>query len=205
MSDYLSKSSQPTLIRPQRSLGGLVFDVVTREVHEDSLVITEHPVEAGAPVSDHAYLKPATVSISGGVSDAGSSLDSSSVASSGDKRSITLYEQLRKLQSAREPIDIVTGKRSYTNMLIETISTTTDATTGDALMVTADCREVNIVQTRTTTIPPRSRHADGAKTGGVSDKGDKQLQSDKRSVISEAAGGSGHRRPGGPASAGEAS
>lgn len=204
MNDYLSQSASPTLIRPQRSLGGLVFDIVVREAHEDALVITEHPIEAGAPVSDHAYAKPATVSITGGVSDAGSSLDLSS-SSSGDSRPVTFYEELLKLQAKREPFEIVTGKRSYKNMMLETISVTTEANTGTALTVTADCREVIIVQTRTTTIPPRARHADGAKTGGVSDKGNKQLQTDKRSAISEAAGGSGHRRPGGPASAGDAS
>lgn len=199
MTSWLSQSSSPTLIRPQRSLGGLVFDVVLREAHEDGLVITEHPVEKGAPISDHAYSKPRSVSITGGVSDAGSALDLSSESSSGGKRSVTFYEELLKLQASREPFEIVTGKRSYKNMLLETISVADEGTSVDTLIVTADCREVTIVETKTTTIPPRARHANGAKTGGIGNKGDKQLQSDKRSAISEAAGGSGHRRPGGPA------
>ena len=202
MTGWLSQSASPTLIRPQRSLGGIVFDVVTEETHEDSLAITEHPVERGSPISDHAYLKPRTVTIRGGASDAGSSLDLSG-ASSGEKRSIALYERLLKLQADREPIEIVTGKRSYKDMLVETVAVTTEAGAVDTLMVTADCREVIIVETRTTSIPPRSRHADGAKTGGIADKGSRQLQADRRSAISEAAGGSGHRRPGGPVTGGD--
>jgi hypothetical protein len=203
VTDWLSRSAAPTLIRPQRSLGGIVFDVVIEEIHEDSLAITEHPVERGAPISDHAYLKPRTVTIRGGAGDAGSSLDLSGASASGERRSIALYEQLLKLQAEREPIEIVTGKRSYKDMLVETVATTTEAGAVDTLMVTADCREVIIVETRTTSIPPRSRHADGAKTGGISDKGSRQLQADKRSAIAEAAGGSGHRRPGGPVTGGD--
>jgi hypothetical protein len=195
--DGLSQTPSPTLIRPQRSLGGVVFDVTIEEKHEDSLIITEHPVEKGAPISDHAYAKPKTVTIRGGVSDSGASLATS--ATSGEGRSVKLYDQLRTLQASREPFAIVTGLRSYKNMMIETLSVPVDATTGSALILTADCREVLIVETKSTSMPPRSKHADGAKTGGVADKGDKQLQNDKRSAISEAAGGTGHRRPGGPA------
>lgn len=196
MTNTLAETPSPALIRPSRSLGGITFDVIIEETHEDGLVITEHPVERGAPISDHAYLKPKAVSIRGGASDAGSSLN---LDASTDQRSITLYEKLLELQAAREPFDVVTGKRSYKNMLLETVSVTTDATSPDTLWVAADCREVIIVETQITSVSPRRRHANGAKTGGIANKGDKQLSEEKRSSISSAAGGAGYRRPGGPA------
>lgn len=192
MTNTLSETPKPTLIRPSRSLGGLTFDVVVEETHEDGLVITEHPVERGAPISDHAYVKPKTVTIKGAASNAGSSLN----RDGDEQRVTTLYDKLLKLQASREPFDVVTGKRSYTSMLLETLSETTDSTSAGTLMITANCREVIIVETKTATVPARSRHANAAKTGGVEEKGDKQP---KRSAIFEATGSGGYRRPGGPA------
>lgn len=41
--NWLSQSEEPTTLRPQRSIGGVTFDVVVEEQHEDTLEITEHP------------------------------------------------------------------------------------------------------------------------------------------------------------------
>ncbi len=196
MSNSLSQTAQPTLIRPERSLGSYQFDIVVEENHEDTLVITEHPAEQGAPFSDHAYKKPATVTIRGGVTDVGSSLNAT--ASDGDTRVVSLYEKLLELQDSKEPFEIVTGLRRYENMLLETLSVPVDQTGSGAAIMTANCRQVFIVKTQSTSVPSARRHANAAKTGGVNNKGKKQLQSDKRSAFAEAAGG-GYRRPGGPA------
>jgi hypothetical protein len=66
----MSQSQEPVLIRPRRSLGELFPDVVVEESHEDSLQITEHPVEQGASINDHAFRMAEKVTIRGGVSDA---------------------------------------------------------------------------------------------------------------------------------------
>jgi hypothetical protein len=46
------------------------FDVVSSETHEAITVITDHPVETGAVVSDHARDLPVTLAIEGFVSNA---------------------------------------------------------------------------------------------------------------------------------------
>ena len=145
-------SFQEAQIITGRNMGGIVFDVTVEEQHEDSLEITSHPVEHGAEISDHAYVKPATVTIRAGVSNCGVFGD--------EYRARDVYEQLLALQRAREPFAIIT--------------VVTAADTENALMVSAQCREVIIVETQTTTIPPRARHKSPAKTGGTSDKGQKQ-------------------------------
>ena len=162
--NWLSQSEEPATLRPQRSIGGVTFDVVVEEQHEDTLEITEHPVEHGANISDHAFMKPASVTIRAGVSD------------------------------GSEPFDIITGKRKYRNMLIETLSVLTDADSENALVVTADCREVIIVKTQTVSVPPRSRHRNAGKTGGTANKGQKQAK--RGSVIQNTIGtpGQGHSR-----------
>lgn len=184
----------PVSVRPARQLGGITFDAWLEESHEDSLTITDHPVEQGASISDHAYLKPRTVTLRYGVSDVpppGEAL------TDGARRSIAVYEKLLELQGSREPFNLVTGKRLYRNMLIETLSTVTDASSDNAMIVTIDCREVIIVNTAVTSLPPRTRHANPNKTGGTTDTGSKQAQDSSRKSALAAAFGSGDR-PGGP-------
>lgn len=41
----------------------IVAQAVIEEAHEDELEITDHPVEVGSVISDHAYLRPARVTI----------------------------------------------------------------------------------------------------------------------------------------------
>jgi hypothetical protein len=175
----LTGGGSPVLIQPRRGIAELFPDVVIEESHEDSLEITEHPVEQGAAVNDHAFKKPETVTIRAGVSD--------SNASGNDKAAREFYDKLLDLQKAREPFDIVTGKRLYKNMLLESISVVTDADTEHCLVFTAECREVILVRTQVTTVPPRKNHAKAGKTGATEDKGQKQPQK-RQSMLKAAAG-----------------
>ena len=167
--NWLSQSEEPTTLRPQRSIGGVTFDVVVEEQHEDTLEITEHPVEHGANISDHAYRNPCKVVIKGASSESTYGLPV------WDSYNVTLYNALLALQNAREPFDIVTGKRKYSNMLLEKLTVTTTPDSEHALMVTAECREVIIVRTQVMAVPAEpGRHRNPAKTGGTANKGQKQ-------------------------------
>lgn len=50
-------------ITPTRFIGPFVAQVTLEENHVDDLEITDSPVETGARISDHAYLRPAEVTI----------------------------------------------------------------------------------------------------------------------------------------------
>jgi hypothetical protein len=144
-------------------------------------------VEQGAAVNDHAYKKPETVTIRAGVSD--------SNAAGNDRAARDFYDKLLELQKKREPFDIVTGKRLHKNMLLESLSVVTDAATENSLIFTAECREVILVRTQVTTVPPRERHA-SSKTSATDDKGQKQP---RQSMARAGLGGPGYSRPGGAA------
>lgn len=151
----------------QRRVSTLIPDVVTREVSRDELVITDHPVETGAAISDHAFLRPVEVEMILGWSD-------STAGYVGYAREV--YEQLISLQKQREPFEMSTGKRNYQNMLISSLGVQTDEKTENVLMVTARFREVIIVSTQTTGAP-KSAQASPEKTGSTTDRGQKQLKS----------------------------
>lgn len=177
MNNYLTNTLQSIEIRPSRGLGGLYPDVVIEEAHDDSITKTEHPVEDGANISDHAYVNPPVVVIRAGVSDSGGSLFSAA------KPSMEFYEKLLALQRSLEPFDIITGKRTYKNMLLDRLSVVTDVDTNSVLSFVAECSQIIIAQTQTVSVPPRSVHKNPGKTGGTSDKGQKQPKEKDPSVM----------------------
>lgn len=48
-----------------RSIGSFTIDVVTAEMHESELTLTENPIESGANIADHAILQPRQLTIIG--------------------------------------------------------------------------------------------------------------------------------------------
>jgi hypothetical protein len=167
------------LLRRPRKIGIIVPNVVLEEVQVDDLEITEHPVERGAPISDHAYMKPCELVMRVGWSNSaplqvlGVSVPflsrgiGTAVTSFGEKDYLTeVYRQLLELQRSREPFDVVTGKRIHRNMLIRTLSVTTDETTENVLMAQVRMREVIIVEAAARTVAPAELQANPARTAG---------------------------------------
>ena len=133
------------LIQP-RNIGGFVADVTIEEQHVDRMVITKHPVEQGAAITDHAYKEPAKVTIRAGFSNSSpNALGNPSYVS-------TIYSSFLALQASRQLFDIVTGKRSYTNMLIASLIETTDIAHENAMMLVVECEEVIIATTQTVSV-----------------------------------------------------
>lgn len=149
-----------------RQIGTLIPDVVVREAQRDEMVITDHPVEIGAAISDHAFLRPVEVEMQIGWSD-------STGGYVGYARDA--YDELVALQRQREPFTLTTGSRRYTNMLISSISLQKDEKTENISAITVRLREVIIVSTQTTSAP-KSAQSNPAKTGATTDAGAQQLK-----------------------------
>ncbi|EIA6527229.1 hypothetical protein K7Q96_002130 [Escherichia coli] len=159
-----------------RKIGILVPDVVVSEKHVDALEITEHPVETGAPVNDHAYKRASEVTMECGFSGGGSILDFVDVSGIGLGIGLSpkeVYQQLLDLQSSRLPFDVVTGKRTYSNMLIRAIDVTTDRTSENVLSCVLTLREVLLTQTQSVSVADKANMQDGVSTAPVQDIGTK--------------------------------
>lgn len=157
-----------------RSIGTVIPDVVITERHSDMLEITEHPVEMGAPISDHAFKRPSEIVMEVGFSGGGAILDFSllqSITPSIGKSPKQLYQDLLDLQEQRTPIDVITGKRAYKNMLIRGLEVTTDRHSENVLMATITLREVFISQTQTSTVADKQDMAQGVNTSAVKNSG----------------------------------
>ncbi|AWQ18480.1 hypothetical protein C1N63_06370 [Pantoea ananatis] len=176
-----------TLFRLQsRKIGIIIPDVVISEKHGDRLEITEHPVEVGASVSDHAYKRPSEVVMQVGFSGGGSLLDFASNLTATSLLGISpreVYERLLKLQSDRMPFDVVTGKRLYSNMLLQSLEVTTDRFTENVLSATLTLREIIITSTQSIQIADKADMKAGASTSAVTNTGSKTPQSVNVSIL----------------------
>ena len=148
-----------------REIGGIIADVTIEETHTDRSEITQHPVEQGAAITDHAYDQPQRVTIVAGWSN-------SSLQSLGNPNYVQeVYQTFLALKSARVPFDIVTGKRTYQNMLVELIVEHTDKHWENAMQLTIECREVILVNTQTVSVPSNSVMSDPESNGATQNLG----------------------------------
>lgn len=124
---------------PYHALGTLIPHIVTEENHRDDMVITQHPVEVGAPITDHAFMQPYSVQMHAFWSD-------STAGVPGYVQSV--YEALLAQQATRQPFEVITGKRAYSGMLMKSLAVKTDAETWSVLDVLADCQQIIIVSSQ---------------------------------------------------------
>jgi hypothetical protein len=190
------------LLGNQRKIDTIVPDVVITEHHVDRMQITQHPVIKGAPVSDHAFMLPKTVTMQcgfsnsnvlqaamsgfssgGGFSDIGGGLLGAGTGLLGsftEQRVKDIYDKLRAIQekatkTGGSTIKVMTGKRSYENMMISEISVTTDRHSEFALFITVSMQEIIMVQEAKATAPSSSDMPMPGKTAPVVPTGAPQL------------------------------
>lgn len=120
------------------SLGKMFFDAVFSTEHTSNVTVTEHPVQVGAPISDHAYQEPDEVTVEIGMSDAMSGV--------GSDHSVNAYNTLRQIMAKREPVKLVTRLWTYPNMVLTSISAPDDQTTMYGLRATLMFRSINLVR-----------------------------------------------------------
>jgi hypothetical protein len=170
------------LLQPARSIGTIIPDCTIEERHTDRLQLTQHPVEFGAQITDHAYMLPFEVSLRYGWSNAFIPESFGSLPSAlgnidrfvetGQSNIDAVYGQLRDLQQNRVPFTLITGKRNYDNMMLTELEVTTDQHSEYNLIVSAYCRQIFIVQTSAATIvAPAADQAQPADTTNTTDRG----------------------------------
>lgn len=170
---------------PKRNIGGIIAQVTLDEHGVDKLTITRRPVERGAKISDHAYKEPSEITIRVGWSNSSLAAITGAVTAALGAQSIgsaigaftspsyvsDMYDKMLALQASLIPIVIVTGKRKYSDMMIESLTMTTDQSTENALILTVVCRRVILVQTQTTTVPSAAVQADPKATASPVSQG----------------------------------
>lgn len=160
---FLSQPISIIPIRPVRKIDTITVQVIIQENTSDNLTITRQPVQQGASITDHAYKEPTTLSMSIYFND--NSIENlfslnvfkDPIGTLNNNNGLSkIYQQLLTLQSSRNPINVVTPKRIYKNMLISSLGVTTDKQTEYVLKVDISFQEVIIVNVTTVQVPRAS-------------------------------------------------
>jgi len=192
---------QSVTFKPKRGFGAFTAQVTIEESHRDELSVTDHPVENNASISDHAFRRPAELTIrcawsnspslsgySGAVQAAiqGTVAGAAAVANQAlgtgntETQVRTVYKKLVEALAARELLNIYTGKRDYTSMLLTSLSTSTNADTENSLVITASFKQIIIAKTQVINAAPPADQKAPWSTNPVADLGVKALQETSR-------------------------
>lgn len=149
------------------TIGTIELDVSITESHTGRVAVTDHPVEDGFNISDHARPEPDRLTIEGLVSNTplsrtqekrivksmGISLETTSTA---DQKQGTAgyaeaaFAKLRELKENATLVKILTHIRVYDSMVLEDLNIPRDRSTGDALRFTASFKQVRVVKNKAT-------------------------------------------------------
>ena len=161
---------------PQSQIGEIGILATLEEAYTDAIQTTEHPVQIGASITDHAFKLPSEVTMRCGWTNSteGQAAIISTFGGGGMSTAdyvASVYSQLLALQESREVFTLITSRRYYDSMLIASLGVTTDKTTSQALIVTATFRRIIIVGTQATILPPRQNQANQASTAEMAQRG----------------------------------
>lgn len=147
----------------------LELDACLVESPQDESEVTEHPVEKGSTIVDHVRPRPVQLTLEGIISNTpinrtqaqrvlevnGTQITTSTVEDQVRGQigyAEEAYAKLIELKNTAKVITVTTPRRTYTNLILKSLSAPRDAKTGDALHFTAGFQEIRIVQNKTTTV-----------------------------------------------------
>lgn len=145
-----------TIIAFSSVIGPVPISCVLSEDHSSTIEITGNPIETGAEVNDHAYIKPKEVTLD--IADANAALT---------------YNAIVRFQESRVPFYLVTGLRLYKDMLVQSIDAYRDKDNSKILKATIYLREVIIVSTATGSASSSGTTSSASSSGTGSTGGDK--------------------------------
>lgn len=147
-------------VRTEKSLGGIQLDAVMTETHTNQIRLTKNPVELGADITDHAIIEPKRINIVAQVSDnplgvaaLGQIVDLvtglfGTATSQNITRSNAAYNAMVQLMELREPIEVQTKLKIYSNMVITNITTTQDKNSSRVALMNISLEEVLISESQ---------------------------------------------------------
>ena len=164
----LGGSDQPAMTLPGNPSVATTyfFDAVLAADHYTSLRITEHPVQIGASIVDHAYAVPARIVLEVLMSDVLDSFIHGQYATDASK-SVSAYRTFKAIQARRLPLTLNTHLDTYENMLIEDVRATDTNETVAGARMTVVFRQIIMATIATATVSSRPDRTDTTNEGTI--------------------------------------
>ena len=166
MSDKLEKVSMFFGGKKHR-LGAIEIDALIKESHEFRSQVTEHPVESGEAFIDHIYQLPMTVHLEGIITNTPNTLigftafDSLHAVVTGKSNDIAeqAFKKIEEIFSKREPINIASSLKVYTNMVLESLNVERGGASSESLHFRCSAREIRVANLTTIAAPEPKEEA----------------------------------------------
>jgi hypothetical protein len=134
------------------------FDATTREAHSGATRPTDHPVEEGAVVSDHAIDQPDELELQGMVTNTpiqalASQRSRSVLGGPASARANDAYKEIVRLRKTKTLVQVETELRTYDDMMIVSESVTRDKDTRQILDISVRFREYRTATVQTVEAP----------------------------------------------------
>lgn len=131
------------LFEPKRKgkIGTLELDVVLEEQHDYDSEVTQYPIESGESISDHINLNPVRLTMRGFITQTPVQfLDTNTIL--GNDLVQTAFDKLVEIRDNKDVIDVVSGLKVYSDMIINRLSIPRDVRTGQSLQFTAGFTQI---------------------------------------------------------------
>ena len=161
-----SGMSYDAMLYCKTNIGGYFFDGFMSVEHSRELEMTENPVETGAAIVDHAYVKPSELTMQIRMSDVHQSIISGQFSDS-SSRSVSAWKILKKLQDNRIPVSVFTRLGLYENMMIQSLTANDDSSTFRALNATVTLKELPVARVKTVKISKASNTTASTEMGNI--------------------------------------
>lgn len=152
----VSSLGEEALLYCKTNIGGYFFDGFLNVNLSRNTEITQNPVETGASVVDHAYIKPVEISMDVKMSDVNKSLIPEQFDGS-YSRSVRAFDILKEIQENRVPVSVLCRLGLYKNMLIQSITAEDNVDTYRALNAKVTLVELPIARVKTVKISAASQ------------------------------------------------
>lgn len=130
--------------------------LVVEESIDDSLELTEHPIEDGSVITDHVIYKPITCTMDVYFDE--SLLGGDSVR--------TIYDKIRALQASAQPFTVVCGKRVLDDMLLKSVHHVTDKDSEYVLHLSLEFQQIKRVTLEEVSIKTPEGQQSGTQQSG---------------------------------------
>jgi hypothetical protein len=174
-----------------KSIGGFEIDAFFVESYNFSNRMTNLTVEEGSNISDHVVEEPDTIDLEAFIGatkfetftgEIPTDLSEVEIPDDPKSRIRQAYHELLRMKRARQPLDVVTGLDTFTNMVIISLNISRDVETGADLPFSMSLQKIETVKSEETQInasPSSSSASDQAGgTASVGTAGKNNLNDD---------------------------
>lgn len=123
-----------------KAIQDLQIDIVSSETIELPSETTDNPIESGAEITDHIINRPILLRMVCQIG--GSNL------TNWTDRKIEGYEALKRLRDDKQPVTVVSGLETFTNMLINNISIDRNLQNATVLQFQIEFKQAKIVSSQ---------------------------------------------------------